>query len=324
MKVLVAGAAGAVGSRLVPLLAETGHEVVAMTRSPGRSRRLLELGATPAIADGLDADAVLDVVRRHQPEVIVHQMTALAGVGSLRRFDHEFALTNRLRTEGTHNLLAAARDTGVRRVVAQSFGGWPYGYTGVGLKTEDDPLDPAQPRAQRRSFAAIAELERSVTSTGGIALRYGGFYGPGTALSADGEMTELVRRRRLPVVGSGAGVWSFVHIDDMAWATLLAIREGAAGAIYNVVDDEPAPVSDWLPELARAIGVPAPRHVPRWVGRLAAGEVAVSMMTRMRGMSNAKARRELGWEPRFPTYREGFARGLADPVRDPGPGRVPA
>jgi len=307
MKVLVAGATGAMGKQLVPRLVEAGHEVVAMTRREGKQSVLAKLGASPVVADALDAEQVADAVGRAQPDVIVHQLTAIGSVNT-RRFDRDFALTNRLRTEGTDHLLSAGRAVGVQRFIAQSFTGWPYARTGGPVKTEDDPLDPTPAREMRETLAAIRHLEDAVTGadwTEGIVLRYGYFYGPGTSLSPGGEQFEMVRKRRLPLVGNGAGVWSFTHIEDAAEATAAAVDRGSRG-IYNVVDDDPAPVAEWLPALAEKLGAPRPRRVPRLVGRLAAGEAGVVMMTEARGASNAKAKRELGWQPAHPSWREGF------------------
>jgi 2-alkyl-3-oxoalkanoate reductase len=309
MRIFVAGASGAVGGRLVPMLVNGGHDVVAMTRSPQKADALRALGAEPAVADGLDRGAVMQAVVRAEPEVVIHQMTALSQIKSMKKFDDEFALTNRLRTEGTDHLVEAARAAGVRRLIVQSYGNWNYERTGTGLKTEDDPLDPNPPANQRRSLEAIRHAEAAALEFGGIALRYGAFYGPGTGLSRDGDMVELVTKRKWPIVGDGAGVWSFVHIDDAASATMAAMERGAPG-IYNVVDDDPAPVAEWLPALAAALGAKPPRRVPVWVGRLAVGEVGVSMMTQIRGASNAKAKRELDWTLRYPTWREGFVSGL--------------
>jgi nucleoside-diphosphate-sugar epimerase len=309
MRIFVAGASGAVGGRLVPLLVDGGHDVVAMTRSPQKADALRALGAEPAVADGLDRNAVMQAVVRAEPEVVVHQMTALSQIKSMKKFDDEFALTNRLRTEGTDHLVEAARAAGVRRLIVQSYGNWNYERTGTGQKTEDDPLDPNPPANQRRSLEAIRHAERAALEFGGIALRYGAFYGPGTGLSRDGDMVELVTKRKWPIVGDGAGVWSFVHIDDAASATMAAMERGGP-AIYNVVDDDPAPVAEWLPALAAALGAKPPRRVPVWLGRLAVGEVGVSMMTQIRGASNAKAKRELDWTLRYPTWREGFVSGL--------------
>jgi nucleoside-diphosphate-sugar epimerase len=314
MKVFVAGATGALGKRLVPLLAANGHEVTGMTRSHPKARVVRDLGAEPVVVDGLDEHAVMRAVVASAPDVVIHQMTGLAGVKSLRHFDHEFELTNRLRTEGTDHLLAAARRAGARCFIAQSFGNWNYERTGSAAKTEDDPFDADPPAAQRQSLAAIRHLERAVvnaTELTGIALRYANFYGPGTSYAADGDVAGLLRKRAFPVIGDGAGVWSFIHVDDAAAATLAAMERGLRGA-YNIADDDPAPVAEWLPEIARRLGAPAPRHVPVWLGRMAAGEVGVSLMTRIRGASNAKARGELRWAPVHASWREGFARGLAD------------
>lgn len=309
MKILLAGAAGALGSQLVPRLVANGHEVAGMTRSASRCEAIRALGATPVIADALDPGAVARTVAQARPDVIVHQLTALSGAIDLRHFDRAFAQTNRLRTEATDHLLAAGQAVGVRRFVAQSYAGWPFARSGGPVKTEDDPLDPAPPGAMRGTLDAIRHLEDAVAGAGfteGIVLRYGGFYGPGTSMSAGGEHLALIRKRRFPVVGDGRGVWSFVHIEDAADATVAAIEHGRRG-VYNVVDDEPAAVAEWLPAVARALGAKPPRHVPRTLGRLLAGEPATVMMTEVRGASNAKAKRELGWAPRHPSWRQGFA-----------------
>ena len=321
MKVFIAGASGAVGRRLIPRLVEAGHDVTAMTRSAAKADDLRALGAQVAVADALQKPAVVQAVMRAEPEVVVHELTALAGVNKYRRFDQEFAATNRLRTEGTEHLVAAARAAGARRLIAQSYGGWNYARTGTGLKVEDDPFDPEPPAHQRESLQAFRQLEATVLGAAeleGIVLRYANFYGPGTSYAPDGNLAALVRKRALPLIGDGAGVWSFVHVDDAVQATALALERGSPG-VYNIGDDEPAPVCRWLPAFAEALGAKAPRHVPRWVGRLAAGEVGISMMTQIRGISNAKAKRELGFTPRYPTYREGFRDGLAD---RPRPARV--
>jgi nucleoside-diphosphate-sugar epimerase len=313
MKVLVAGATGALGKQLVPRLVANGHEVAGMTRSASRGEALRALGATPVVADALDPDAVGRAVAEAHPEVIVHELTALAGMLDMRHFDRDFAATNRLRTEGTDHLLAAGRAVGVRRFVAQSYAGWPFARTGGPVKSEDDPLDPAPAKAMQRTLDAIRYLERAVTAadwTEGIVLRYGGFYGPGTSLDRDGEHLEMIRKRKFPVVGGGAGVWSFIHIEDAADATVAAVERGRRG-IYNVVDDDPAAVAEWLPAIAAAVGARPPRRVPLFVGRLLAGEAAAVMMTEVRGASNAKAKRELGWRPRHATWREGFAQAAA-------------
>src|SRR5712691_7517740 len=313
MKVFIAGASGVVGRQLVPLLTHSGHEVVATTRSPEKVEAIHAAGAEPVILDLLDPDAVMAAVERAQPEVVVHEATSLTSLGTnMRAFDRAFAETNRLRTEGPDNLLAAARAAGSRRFVAQSFAGWPYAREGGPVKAEDDPLDSHPPAGFRRPFAAVRHLEAAVGGTDaieGLVLRYGSFYGPGTAMGEGGVYVKAVRDRRFPIVGSGAGIWSFVHIDDVAAATLAAVEHGAPG-IYNVVDDHPAPVAEWLPYLAEVLGAKRPWRVPAWLGRLAAGEHGVVMMTEIRGASNAKAKRELHWQPRYPSWREGFARTL--------------
>ena len=308
MKIFVAGATGAMGRQLVPRLVAAGHEVVGMTRSQSKQAALHELGASSVVADALDPDQVAAAVAGAQPEVLVHQLTAIAAL-DLRHFDRDFAQTNRLRTEGTDHLLSAGHAVGVRRFVAQSYTSWPYARTGGPIKTEADPLDPAPAREMRRSLAAIRHLEDAVTGadwTEGLVLRYGAFYGPGTSLSAGGEQLEMVRKRKFPLVGNGAGVWSFLHIADAAEATVAAVEHGERG-IYNVVDDDPAPVAEWLPALADELGAPKPWRVPRFVGRLFAGEAGAVMMTEIRGASNAKAKRELDWRPGHPSWRQGFA-----------------
>jgi nucleoside-diphosphate-sugar epimerase len=309
MKVLVAGATGALGRQLVPQLVAHGHEVYGMTRTQSKVDAVRARGATPLVADALDPEAVASAVAESEPEVIVHQLTALSGSIDMRHFDRDFALTNRLRSEGTDHLLAAGRAVGVKRFVAQSYAGWPFARTGGPVKSEDAPLDSDPPEGLRRTLAAIRHLEEAVTGaswTEGVVLRYGGFYGPGTSLGPDGEHLELIRKRGFPVVGGGEGVWSFVHIEDAAEATVAAVEHGSRG-IYNVVDDEPAPVAEWLPAIAESVGAKRPRKVPRWLGRLLAGEVATVMMTEVRGASNEKAKRELGWRPGHPSWREGLA-----------------
>jgi len=303
VRVFVAGASGAIGRRLVPRLVARGHEVIATTRSRDKLEQLRALGAEPALLDGLNALAVAEAVVRAEPAVVVHQMTALADMSGLRNFDRGFARTNELRTRGTDNLLAAAKAAGVRGFVIQSYTGWPNIREGGPIKTEQDPLDPRPPKAQSETLAAIRYLEQAVLDAPveGIVLRYGSFYGPG----ASDPLVELVRRRKLPIVGSGAGVWSWIHVDDAAAATVAAVERGSPG-IYNIVDDDPARVAEWLPYLAEAIGAKPPRKVPVWLGRLAAGEAGVSMMTRIRGSSNAKAKRDLEWEPAWRSWRQGF------------------
>lgn len=326
MKVFVAGGSGAMGRRLVPQLVAGGYEVVAMTRDEGKAPWFRSVGAHPVIADALDRAAVAAVVKASEPEVVIHQLTALSRAKNFKNFDKEFALTNRLRTEGTDYLLEAARAAGVRRIIAQSYGNWNYERTGSAAKTEQDPFDLNPPANQVRTLQAIRYVENAVINAGGIegiALRYGNFYGPGTSFDlSGGDIVAQVRKRAFPIVGDGAGIWSFVHMDDAAAAAIAAITHGRPGA-YNVADDEPAPVAKWLPDLAAAVGAKPPRHVPVWLGRLAAGEVGVSMMTQIRGTSNAKAKAELGWAPRYQTYREGFRNGLGD-VPVPGFGPLPA
>jgi nucleoside-diphosphate-sugar epimerase len=309
MRVFVAGATGAIGKQLVPRLVAAGHEVHGMTRSESKQAMLSELGAVPVVADALDPDQVAEAVGRAKPEVIVHQLTAI-GPLDMRHFDRDFALTNRLRTDGTDYLLSAGQAVGVRRFVAQSVGGYgAYARTGGPIKTEEDPLDPAPAREMRETLAAIRHLEEAVLGarwTEGIVLRYGVFYGPGTSMAPGEEQFELVRKRKFPLVGDGGGVWSFIHIADAADATVAAVEHGTRG-VYNVVDDDPAPVAEWLPALAQELGAKKPMRVPRFVGRLFAGEAGLVMMTDVRGASNAKAKRELGWRPAHPIWRQGFA-----------------
>jgi 2-alkyl-3-oxoalkanoate reductase len=316
MRVFVAGGTGALGRRLVPRLVARGHEVTATTRSASKARELRALGAHPVVVDGLDGVAVGRAVAEAQPAAVVHQMTALAGAADLRHFDRWFATTNELRTTGTRHLLAAARASGVEKVVAQSYIGWNASRTGGPVKTEDDPLDPEPAKAQRESMAAIRYLERAVTgaSLTGIALRYGNFYGPGASES----MVELVSARRMPIIGAGTGVWSFVHLDDAAAATVAAVGRGEAG-VYNIVDDDPAPVAQWLPHLAEVVGAKPPMRLPAWLARPVAGEVVVRWMTEGRGASNEKARRALGWRPAWAGWREGFRYGLTDGDPVPAP-----
>jgi nucleoside-diphosphate-sugar epimerase len=301
MRVFVAGASGAIGTRLVPQLVDRGHDVVGTSRSAEKTERLRALGAEPVALDLLDRAGVRRAVLEAEPDAIVHQATALAKLNFSRNFDGTFAETNRLRTEGTDALLAAAREAGVDRFVAQSFASFRTARDGGPVKTEDDPLDPAMPAKARESFAAMRYLEEAVTNAGGIALRYGVFYG-----AANDGLIEPVRKRQYPIIGDGGGVASWIHLDDAAAATVLAVEHDGPG-MFNVVDDEPAPVREWLPVLADALGAPPPRRFPRWLARLFAGDVAVVMGTEARGASNAKAKRELGWEPCYPSWREGFA-----------------
>lgn len=308
---MVMGATGAVGQRLLPLLIDEGHEVVAVTRTPAKADALRAQGAIPVVADALDREAVLGAVLGAEPEVVVHQLTALDGMKPGRNFDRLFALTNRLRDEGTRHLVEAARAAGTRRVIAQSFTGWPFARDGGPVKAEDERLDPTPVRGMREAHAAIASLERQVRADPeGVVLRYGGFYGPGTNVASGGDMAELVAKRRVPVLGDGGGMWSFTHVDDAAGGVVATLGSDVPGGTYAIVDDEPAPVREWLPALAGALGAPPPRHVPRWVGRLAAGAPMTMMMTEARGASNAWTKATLGWEPRWPTWREGFAHGL--------------
>jgi nucleoside-diphosphate-sugar epimerase len=301
MRIFVAGASGAIGTRLVPQLIENDHDVIGTYRSPGNADRLRALGAEPIALDLLDARAVRKAVLETQPDAIVHQATALANVNFSRNFDRTFAQTNRLRTEGTDALLAAAREGGVHRFVAQSYASARYAREGGWVKTESDPLDPDPLPSTRQSHAAMRHLDQAVTNAGGIALRYGVFYG-----AANDGLVEPVRKRQFPIVGDGAGVSSFIHLDDAAAATVLALEQDRVG-IFHIVDDEPAPVREWLPVLAQVLGAKPPRHVPRWLARLFAGDAAVMIGTESRGASNAKAKRELDWAPRYPTWREGFA-----------------
>jgi nucleoside-diphosphate-sugar epimerase len=319
MKVFVAGATGALGRQLVPQLVAKGHEVVGMTRSASKQDLVRSLGARPVVADALDPDAVAQAVASAEPEVIVHQLTALSGPMSMRdaRHPERFSgtiMTNRLRTEATDHLLASGRAAGARRFVAQSFGAFRFAGTGGPVLTEAEPFDPNPPAALRTMQSGYLYLEQAVTTIEwgeGLALRYGGFYGPGTSLSLapDAEMAAPIRKRRFPIVGDGGGVMSYIHIEDAAAATVAAVEHGRPG-IYNVVDDDPAPVREWLPLLASALGAKPPRRIPRWLARLAAGEVATLMMTETKGASNEKAKRELGWQLRYPSWRQGFAQGL--------------
>jgi nucleoside-diphosphate-sugar epimerase len=302
MRVFVTGATGALGRHLVPGLIAAGHEVTATTRTPAKVAQLREAGAEPVILDGLDRDAVIAAVQVASPEVIVHEMTALADMRSLRNMDRVFAATNELRTRGTDNLLAAAERAGTRRVIAQSAERMNE-RSGGPVKTEKDPLDPRPVRSAARTVAAIRHVEQTVPEAvpEGIVLRYGSFYGPG----ASQPLLDMVRKRQMPVIGGGTGIWSFIEMTDAAAATLAAVGRGAPG-IYNITDSDPAPVAEWLPYLAKVADAKPPLRVPAWVGRLLAGEFVVVQMTSARGTSNEKARKELGWEPRYASWREGF------------------
>jgi nucleoside-diphosphate-sugar epimerase len=308
MRVFVAGATGAIGRQLVPRLVARGYEVHGMTHSEAKRGLLQELGAVPAVADALDPDQVAEVVALSRPDVIVHQLTAIGGLDT-RHFDRDFAMTNRLRTSGTDYLLSAAHAAGAGRFVAQGVAAYgAYIRTGGPIKSEEDPVDPTPAREMRETLAAIRHLEESVLGarwTEGIVMRYGAFYGPGTSMAPGEQQFELIRKRRYPQVGDGGGVWSFIHVADAAEATVAAIEQGRRG-VYNVVDDDPAPVAEWLPALARELGAKKPMRLPRFVGRMFAGEAGVLMMTDVRGASNAKAKRELAWRPAHPSWREGF------------------
>jgi nucleoside-diphosphate-sugar epimerase len=305
MHVYLAGGTGAVGRRLIPQLVERGHRVTATTRCPRKAAVLERLGAAAVVVDGLDSSAVGQSVATAAPDAVVHQMTALAGSTDVRHFDRYFALTNRLRTEGLDHLVAAAQASGVPHLVAQSYTGWPNIRSGGWVKDEEDPLDPEPPAAQRETLAGIRYLEETVQKVDGTVLRYGGLYG-----DASDPMLRLVRKRKFPLVGGGTGYMSFVHLDDAAGATVQALEQQARG-VFNIVDDEPAPASEWLPYLADCLGAKPPMRMPTWLARLAAGEVAVSMLTRTRGSSNARAKRDLSWQLRWPSWRQGFRDGLS-------------
>jgi nucleoside-diphosphate-sugar epimerase len=305
MRIFVAGASGAIGTRLVPQLIAHGHDVIGTFRSAGNAERLRALGAQPVVLDLLDAPAVRRAVLDAGPEAIIHQATALADVRFGRSLDRAFGATNRLRTEGTDTLLAAAREAGVRRFVAQSFASYRYAREGGPVKTEEDRLDPRPPAMAVQTNAAMRHLDEAVTDVGGVALRYGGFYGA----SNDG-LVKPVRKRQFPVIGDGGGVSSFIHLDDAAAATVLALEQDVTG-VYNITDDEPAPMRDWLPALAAALGAKPPRHVPLWLAGLIAGKGAVMMAVGSRGASNAKAKRDLGWTLRYPSWRQGFPAAYA-------------
>jgi nucleoside-diphosphate-sugar epimerase len=311
MRIFIAGASGAIGRRLVPMLVQRGHTVTGTTRTPDKVGLLRSLGAEPVIIDALDRAQVMRAVADAQPHVVVHQLTAIGGRMNLRNFDAYFAGTNRLRTEGTDHLLAASQAAGVRRFVAQSYTGWTNIRAGGPVKTEDDPFDLHPPANSRQSMAAIRQVESTVASAPleGVVLRYANLYGPGNALSADGDIARMLRTRQLPVVGGGTGVWSFVHVDDAASATVIAAESGPTG-LFTIADDDPAPVGEWLPYLADALGAPRPLRVPAWLVRPLLGEHGIVMMTTARGSSNAKARKEMGWEPAYSSWRQGFREGL--------------
>ncbi len=312
MRVFVAGGTGALGRALIPQLLENGYQVTGLVRTPEKGETLKAMGADSVIADPLNREELTEAIIAAKPEVIVHQLTALAQFGSFKRFDQEYALTNRFRTEVTDTMLAAARVIGARRFIAQSSCGWPFARVGGPVKKEDDPLDPNPPAQFDETLAAIRYLEDTLLQTTDIqtvVLRYGFFYGPGTAIAQDGAIATLIREGKMPIVGKGSGVWSFIHILDAARATVVAVSQGAPG-IYNIVDSEPVPVAEWLPLLAQVLGAPPPPTVPAWIAKLAIGEGGVSLMTQVRGGSNRKAISGLGWQPMFPNYRQGFLKGL--------------
>jgi nucleoside-diphosphate-sugar epimerase len=318
MRIFLAGGTGALGRSLIPRLARGGHQVVATTRNREKLEMLRSLGAEPVVMDGLDRQAVMEAVRSAAPEVVVHQMTALANVRNFRKFDEEFALTNRLRTEGTEHLLEAAQAAKARRFVAQSYtGGWTSSRQGSRLQTEDEPISPNPPRGMEETRDAIVRQETLVTTASNIepvVLRYGSFYGPGTFLGRDGEVVQQVRRRRFPIFSDGSGVWSFIHVDDAAEATRIAI-EGRQTGTYNIVDDEPAEIGVWLPELAKVLGAPPPYRLPVWLGRMLLGEAGMAVVEGGRGCSNQKAKRELGWKPGYASWRDGFQELASDRAR---------
>ena len=312
MKIFIAGATGAVGSRLVPLFIEAGHEVVGTSRTARRARTVDAAGGHGVVLDGRDVAAVRDAVREARPDVLIHQLTSLSTGFDFKHWDDSFAETNELRTRTTDALIDAAMEVGTGRIIIQSYTGWTNEHAGSRVKSEDDPLDPNPAPASRRTLAAVAHAEKAAVEAGGIALRYGNFYGPGQAIGYGGEVLDSIRKRRLPIVGDGSGVWSFVHIDDAASATVAATTHGEPG-IYNIVDDEPAAVSEWVPALAQAVGAKPPLHVPAWTARPLIGEFGVAQMTTARGSSNRKARTQLPWIPHYSTWREGFRRGLGAP-----------
>jgi nucleoside-diphosphate-sugar epimerase len=312
MRVLLLGATGALGSHLVPQLIKQGHTVSGTTRSLAKASRLSGTGAKAVVVDALDREALISAVRRDKPDALVRQLTAIPPRLDMRHFDRDFEPTNRLRTEGTDNMLAAARAAGVKRILAQSFAGWTYAREGSRIKTEEDPFDPTPPREFRRTLKSIQYLEQAVRDDpeiAGIVLRYGAFYGPETSLARARTLVDEVLRRRFPLVGNGQGVWTFIHITDAARATVAAVERGAPG-VYNVADDEPAPVWQWLPALAVAVGAPPPRRLPAWLARILIGQHAVTLMTENRGASNAKAKRELIWNHGYLSWRQGFVTGL--------------
>jgi nucleoside-diphosphate-sugar epimerase len=312
MRIFLAGASGAIGQTLIPLLVEQQHEVFGSFRNPANTARVQALGATPVVLDALDGQAVHDRIAEIRPQVVIHQLTAIPARLDLRHIDREFEMTNRLRTEGTRNLASASVHAGVEKFIAQSFAGWPYARRGITLKTEEDDLDPSPPPQMKAILDAIETLEHTVVREQGftgIVLRYGPLYGPHSSIASDGAMVDEIRHHKVPVIGQGTGVWSFLHLHDAATATVAALTHGQRG-IYNIVDDDPALVTDWLPYLAQCVGAPAPRHIPNFLAKIAVGEHAVAMMNDIRGVSNAKARQQLHWEPKWSSWRQGFREGL--------------
>ena len=314
MKIFVAGSTGVVGKILVPQLIEQDHEVFALVRNSQKSKDVEVVGAKAVIANALDKIELTESIKKTEPEVVIHQLTSLSNVsGNFKKFDEEFALTNRFRTEVTDTLISAARLVGTRRFIAQSFCGWPFAREGSPIKIEEDSLDSDPPTGFRKTLQAIKHLEKavkSVTDFEALALRYGIFYGPGTGFSKDGPIAELLRKHKMPIVGNGNGVWSFIHINDAVSATVNAISQGKPG-IYNIVDDEPVPVKSWLPYLAEILESKPPSKIPAWIAKLIIGNAGVSMMTQIRGGSNVKAKRELSWKPVYSSWRQGFKEGLS-------------
>jgi nucleoside-diphosphate-sugar epimerase len=313
MKIFLAGASGAIGQTLIPMLIPQQHEVFGYFRNPANTDRVRSLGATPVVLDALDPQAVHERITQIKPQVVIHQLTAIPARIDLRHFDRDFALTNRLRTEATRNLLTAAINAGAERFIAQSFAGWPYARTGTALKTEEDALDPTPPPRMKSTLEALRILESTVlkeTHLTGIVLRYGPLYGPHSSIASDGTTIEDLLKRKVPLVGKGTGVWSFLHLHDAATATVAALTKAKPG-IYNIVDDDPAPVSEWLPYLAQSIGAKSPIHVPNWLARLLIGEHVDMLMNEIRGVSNAKAKRDLAWTPKWSSWRQGFRDGLS-------------
>jgi nucleoside-diphosphate-sugar epimerase len=320
MKLFLAGATGAIGKRLLPQLVRKGHTVTATTRTPDKVDSIRRVGATAVVMNALHEQEVLETVQRAAPDVIIHELTAIPPSFDLKRFDEGFAFTNMLRMEGTDFLLAAARSSGCRRFIAQSYAGWPYRRTGTWIKDENGQLlsSPETEPSVERTLEAILHLESAVlgeSALEGFVLRYGAFYGPGTSLGLGGTLLEEVKKRRVPIVGQGTGYWSFLHIDDAASATVAAVDALSPG-VYNICDDEPAPVSEWLPFLANELGAKPPRHIPAWLARMAIGAFGVALMTEIRGASNRKAKSQLPWKPKWPTWRKGFRDGLWNSIQE--------